>query len=192
MRFAVPLLALLPLACHEAAAPPTVELAQDDAAAGPVAVELDAGSTPSTHPTNGGRLAVADDPNASVDARCSDAFAAFRTRIHPGDTAAQVGAVLGTPTWIGSDLPVNAVGGFIPVTWSFDDQVVVFMCLPKPNPQTQNLPWSPWVIYARLEGRASSTFGAFLGKGGSAKLLEYALCHTKDGHSSDCDRFPKK
>ena len=189
MRRSLALVALL-LGCHaDAPTPQTVDVPSSDAAP---ASALDAAPAVEASAANAGRLSIADDPTASVDARCADAFAAFRTRIHPGDSAAQVGAVLGTPTWIGSDRPVNAVGGMIPVTFSFTDQVVVFMCLPKPDPRTQNLPWSPWVVYARLEGRASPTFGAFLSAGGSAKLLEYALCHSKDGQSTECERFPKK
>ncbi len=39
---------------------------------------------------------------------------------------------------------------------TFDDQTAVFMCLPKPDPRTGGLPWSPWTIYARLEGREHS------------------------------------
>lgn len=130
---------------------------------------VDAGKPPAT--------SIADDPRRSVDERCADAFATFRTRIHPGDSAAAVHAVLGTPTWIGSDAPVDVLGGEVPVEMTFEDQTVVFMCVPSRDPRASHLPWSPWVIYARLEGRDSKTFGAFLKSGSSKKLIEYALCH---------------
>jgi len=136
--------------------------------------------------------AIADDPSRSDDERCADAFDTFRTKIHPGDDAATVRAAIGPMTWIGSDNPVDVVGGHVPVEMSFTDQTVVFMCLSKPNPKTENLPWSRWVIYARLEGRSSPTFGAFLRAGGSKKLIEYALCHSPDDQHSDCEHFPKR
>jgi hypothetical protein len=149
-------------------------------------------STAAAAPDGKGLLRIADDPTATVAARCTDVFKAFRTGVHPGDTAAQVGAVLGVPSWMGSDLPVNNVGGHVPVEMSLTDQTVVVMCLPKPNPLTNNLPWSPWVIYARIEGRTASTFGAFLASAGSKRLIEYALCHSPDRQRVDCEHFPKK
>lgn len=181
---------LLPLVfgCHSGrSAPQAADVTPGDAA--PPSVHA---APPDVSPTKGGQLAVADDPTASVEASCTAAFEAFRTRIHPGDTAAEVAKVLGKPTWIGSDEPVDVLGGHVPVAMTLTDQVVVLRCLPKPNPLTQNLPWSPWVVYARLEGRASSTFGRFLAAGGSAKLLEYALCHSKDAQSIECEHFPKR
>ena len=135
-------------------------------------------------------VSIADDPHRPVDERCADAFATFRTRIHPGDSAAAVQAVLGKPTWIGSDAPVDVLGGEVPVEMTFDDQTVVFMCLPKPDPRASGMPWSPWVIYARLEGRDHKTFGAFLGSGSTKKLIEYALCHTgASGQNMSIERF---
>lgn len=188
MRLALPLAFLVVVVgCHE----PSPPVQSVDVAPGP---SSSASSTASAAPVarGAGLLTIGDDPTATDEARCRDVFAAFRTRIHPGDSAAQVAAVLGTPTWIGSDRPVDVVGGHVPVAMSPTDQVVVFFCLPKPDPRTQNLPWSRWAVYARLEGRASSTFGAFLAGGGSPKLLEYALCDAKDGQSTDCEHFPKR
>ncbi len=126
-------------------------------------------------------MSIADDPHRSVDERCADAFATFRTRIHPGDSAAAVRSVLGKPTWIGSDAPVDVLGGEVPVEMTFDDQTVVFTCL---------LPGSPWVIYARLEGHDHKTIGAFLASGSNKKLIEYALCHTgASGQQMKIERF---
>ncbi len=161
--------AVLLVACSSTPAPTTVAIAPVDAGHPP---RTDA-SIPQLHAA----LSIADDPRRSVDERCADAFAAFRTRIHPGDSAAAVRAVLGNPTWIGSDNPVDVLGGEVPVEMTFDDQTVVFMCLPKPDPRANGLPWSPWVIYARLEGRDHKTVGAFLASGSNKKLIEYALCH---------------
>jgi hypothetical protein len=48
------------------------------------------------------------------------------------------------------------------------------------------------VIYARIEGRTASTFGAFLASAGSKRLIEYALCHSPDRQRVDCEHFPKK
>ena len=136
--------------------------------------------------------AIADDTSRTDDERCADAFDTFRTKIHPGDDAATVRAAIGPMTWMGSDNPVDVVGGHVPVAMEPADQTVVFMCLSKTNPKTNDLPWSRWVIYARLEGRASSTFGAFLRADGSKKLIEYALCHSPDDQHSDCEHFPKR
>jgi hypothetical protein len=135
-------------------------------------------------------VSVADDPSRTTDERCADAFATFRARIHAGDTAAAVHAVLGSPTWIGSDEPVDVLGGEVPVEMTPTDQTVVFMCLPKPDARAGGRLWSPWVIYARLEGRDHKTFGAFLSSGGSKKLIEYALCHVEsDGQHMKIDKF---
>lgn len=134
---------------------------------------------------------ASDDPSHTTDERCADAFATFRTRIHAGDTAAEVRAVLGSPpTWIGSDEPVDVLGGEVPVEMTAADQTVVFMCLPKPDARADGRLWSPWVIYARLEGRDHKRFGAFLSSGGTKKLIEYALCHVEsDGQHMKIDRF---
>ena len=135
---------------------------------------------------------IADDATRSDDEWCADVFETFRTKIHPGDDAATVRAAIGPMTWMGSDAPVDVLGGHVPVEMVPGDQTVVFMCLSKPNPKTNNLPWSRWVIYARLEGRSSPTFGAFLRAGGSKKLIEYALCHSPDDQRSDCEHLPKR
>lgn len=174
-------------ACHDTSPTPTVAIASVDAS---TPATPDATLLAPPHP-NHGLLAIADDPHASRDARCNDAFEAFRTRIHPGDTAASIVAALGVPSWIGSDQPVDILGGEVPVDMVASDQTIVFMCLSQPEPRTNNLPWSPWVIYARLEGRDSKTFGAFLAHNGQKKLLEYALCHSPDAQHSACDHFPK-
>ncbi len=182
-----PLLPIVLLAaCHDAAPTPTVAIAAVDAS---TPATSDATLLAPLHP-NHGLLAIADDPRASRDARCSDAFEAFRTRIHPGDSAARIAQVLGVPSWIGSDQPVDILGGEVPVDMVASDQTIVFMCLPKPDARTNNLPWSPWVIYARLEGRDSKTFGAFIAAGGAKKLIEYALCHSPDGQRTECTHFP--
>lgn len=181
MRPPTPLLLLL-VACSSTRSPTSVAIAP-----------VDAGEPPRTDASiaqASARLAIADDPRSGTDERCADAFAAFRTRIHPGDSAAAVRAVLGAPTWIGSDAPVDVLGGQVPVEMTFDDQTVVFMCLPKPDPRTNGLPWSPWVIYARLEGRDHKTFGAFLASGSPKKLIEYALCHVDaTGQGMKIERF---
>jgi hypothetical protein len=135
-------------------------------------------------------LSIADDPSHTMDERCADAFATFRTRIHAGDSAASVRAVLGSPTWIGSDNPVDVLGGEVPVEMTPGDQVVVFMCLSKPDARANGLPWSPWAIYARIEGRDHKTFGAFLASGSQKKLIEYALCHVgSDGQQMKIEKF---
>jgi len=135
-------------------------------------------------------LSIADDPSHTTDERCADAFATFRTRIHAGDTAAAVKAVLGSPTWIGSDEPVDVLGGEVPVEMTSADQVVVFMCLPKPDARAGGRLWSRWVIYARLEGRDHKRFGPFLASAGPKKLIEYALCHVEsDGQQMKIDKF---
>ncbi len=136
---------------------------------------------------------IAEDSNRTrtqtVDERCADAFNTFRTRIHAGDSAAAVRAVLGAPTWIGSDMPVDVLGGLVPVEMTMTDQTVVFMCLPKLDARVGR-PWSPWTIYARLEGRDSKTFGAFLASGGRKTLIEYALCHVEtDGQQMKIEKF---
>ncbi len=161
------LLLLLLVGCQTASQPATVTLVASNTSATATAI------APPRAP-----LAVADDPHRSTDERCADAFATFRTRIHAGDTARAVRAALGAPTWLGSDSPVDVLGGEVPVEWTTADQVVVFMCLSEPDPRTK-LPWSRWVIYARLEGRDHKTFGAFLASNGPKKLLEYALCHSE-------------
>jgi len=170
------------LACSAPQAPAHVAIAPVDAGEPP---RTDASLSQTSSPRS-----IADDPTRTVDERCADAFATFRTRIHAGDSAATVRAVLGSPTWIGSDKPINAVGGELPIDFNFTDQDVVVMCLPKPDPRMDNLPWSPWVIYMRLEGRTSQTFGAFLTTGGTAKLAEYALCHVDStGQGMKIERF---
>ena len=97
-------------------------------------------------------------------------------------------AVLGAPTWIGQDLSVDDVGGYVPVQMSFDDQVVSFMCLPEANTRINGHRWSPWVIYARIKGRTTKTFSKFLS--GSSTLVEYALCHSPDSQAVSCEHFP--
>jgi hypothetical protein len=151
--------------------------------------ETSSSSSPSLPPV--APRSIADDPSRTTDERCADAFATFRTRIHAGDTAAQVKAVLGSPTWIGSDEPVDVLGGEVPVDMKFTDQTVAFMCLPKPDPRVNGSLWSPWVIYARLEGRDHKRFGAFLASGSSKKLVEYALCHVaSNGIDMKIEKFP--
>jgi len=133
---------------------------------------------------------IADDPSRTTDERCADVFATFRTRIHAGDTAAAVHAVLGSPTWIGSDVPVDVLGGEVPVEMTSADQTVAVMCLPKPDSRADGHLWSPWVIYARIEGRDFKTFGAFQSSAGSRKLLEYALCHVEtNGQQMKIEKF---
>jgi len=135
-------------------------------------------------------LSIADDPLRTTDERCAEAFATFRTRIHAGDTAAAIRAVLGSPTWIGSDEPVDVLGGEVPVEMTAADQTVVFMCLPKPDARTGGRLWSPWVIYARIEGRDHKRFGAFLSSGSSKKLIEYALCRVEgNGQQMKIEKF---
>ena len=149
------------------------------------------------HSSNGGASrsdaagAIAEDPARTIDERCADAFATFRTRVHPGDSAAAVRAILGSPTWIGSDEPVDVLGGEVPVQTNATDQVVAIMCLPKPDARIGNRLWSPWVIYARIEGRDHKTFGSFLSSDGAAKLVEYALVHIDtNGKPMKIEKFP--
>jgi hypothetical protein len=132
---------------------------------------------------------IADNPAAPRERRCADAFSLFRTRIHPGDTAVQIKEVLGTPTWIGAERPIDSVPGKIPVHITKADQTVVFMCLPRPDPRMHQ-PWSPWAIYARLQGKGASTFGAFLSSGSKQKLIEFALCNSSTPQASHCEHFP--
>ncbi len=53
----------------------------------------------------------------------------------------------------------------------------VVHCLAMPNPQINNMLWSPWVIDGRSSGASTRTLRPFLAAGANLTLIEYALIY---------------
>ncbi len=139
-------------------------------APGPVAVA-------STNPDVIARNHRAADTSLDRDARCAAVFELFDRYVKPGATAPAVASVITARDWIVVDNPITAIGGMVPIEVNFDDSMFVVHCLATPNPQINNVLWSPWVIYGRASGTTAPSLRPFLAGGASLTLIEYALVY---------------
>jgi hypothetical protein len=113
----------------------------------------------------------------SRDDRCKAVFELFDKHQKPGVTPDQARAVLTERAWIVVDDPVTALGGWIPVDLSFEDSTFVVHCYAEPTPRVNNMLWSDWVIYGRIQGRTASNLREFLASTDKLQLVEYALVY---------------
>jgi hypothetical protein len=139
-------------------------------APGPVAMA-------STNPDVVARNHRAADTSLDRDARCAAVFELFDKYVAPGATAPAVASVITERDWIVVDDPITAIGGEVPIDVNWDDSMFVVHCLATPNPQINNMLWSPWVIYGRSSGTSTKTLRPFLAAGASVTLIEYALVY---------------
>jgi hypothetical protein len=109
--------------------------------------------------------------------RCGAVFELFDKHIKPGARAPDVAATLTDRTWITVDLPVDVLGGWVPVEMTQGDQVFVVHCVAAPNPRINNQLWSDWVIYGRIATTRAHDFKSFLAGPADLVLVEFALSY---------------
>lgn len=132
---------------------------------------------PSTSPDVQARNHRAGDTSLGRDARCAAVFELFDKYVPAGATAPAVAAVITERDWIVVDDPIKAIGGLVPIDVDFNDSMFVVHCAATPNPATNNMLWSPWVIYGRASGNVVKTLRPFLAAGPNVTLIEYALVY---------------
>lgn len=91
--------------------------------------------------------AIANDSAYRVSHRRFCVFQLFRRHVPPGENIAEMAVLLDQPRWVSDQdiLIVTALGGKIPVKWTFEDTVFVLDVLPKSEDR--------WAVYLKISGK---------------------------------------